>query len=72
MIQLSPSTRRRLRYGALCTAFLTGSLACARSLDSNSPSFWSISGKSQPAADATQLASTDSPWGLAPSAHPAR
>ncbi|MCC6957800.1 MAG: LysM peptidoglycan-binding domain-containing protein [Anaerolineales bacterium] len=51
-------------------ALLLSSLACARSLASGSPSFWSISGKSPAPAGATQPAAVEPAWGLAPKRSP--
>ena len=51
-------------------ALLLISLACARSLDSSSPSFWAISGKSPPVAASTESASLSPAWGLAPKRSP--
>ncbi len=45
-------------------------LACARSQSSGSPSFWSISGKSPPAAEATDSTAPGQAWGLSPRRSP--
>jgi len=61
-------TDRRLMLAL--AVLLLSSLACARSLGSSSPSFWSISGKNPPPAGATQAAQIEPAWGLAPKRSP--
>jgi LasA protease len=66
MSSISPLRRILLPMAAL----LLVSLACARSLDTGKPSFWSVSGISPASAGSTESASLQPAWGLLPKRSP--